>query len=81
LFDQLKTKFPIRARMDVRWSADLGATASIASKSGIGGSWPGIANPLPLLGSARHLTYDDNSQRTETIGKFASAGMVAAAMV
>jgi hypothetical protein len=42
LFDQLKTRLPIRARIVVRRSADFGAMASMRSKSGFGGSEAGM---------------------------------------
>src|SRR6267142_7113379 len=38
LFDQLQIRFPIRARTNVRRSAEAGAVAASVSKSGFGGS-------------------------------------------
>src|SRR5258705_3150125 len=38
LFDQLQIRFPIRARTNVRRSAEAGAVAESVSKSGFGGS-------------------------------------------
>src|SRR6266496_1824092 len=38
LFDQLQIRFPIRARTNVRRSAEAGAAAASMSKSGFGGS-------------------------------------------
>src|SRR6185295_13024749 len=38
LFDQLQIRFPIRARTNVRRSAEAGAAAARTSKSGLGGS-------------------------------------------
>src|SRR2546428_553863 len=38
LFDQLQIRFPIRARTNVRRSAEAGAAAASTSKSGFGGS-------------------------------------------
>jgi hypothetical protein len=38
LFDQLQIRFPIRARTNVRRSAEAGAAAATASRSGFGGT-------------------------------------------
>src|SRR6478609_7272580 len=39
LFDQLTIRLPISASTSVRRSAEAGAAAASASKSGLGGSW------------------------------------------